>query len=761
MPNLWSYEFYLNWKEWIVPRDAVLVESNVENNGFFSVLSGRIVQCDGLIGCSMSCLLKENQLVSLVRVGSYLGGNESKFRYSYVAKIMSVLYGMRDGERSELGLLMGSSLKQCRMCRVFGLWYNTEDWSLYVVSERYGGKHLNDLENGSLGRDEEKMNLAVKDDMPTFAIIGMELCEAASDLHSQGLILGSLSLPCFNVDHFGRLYMDLNEVMVLGRRVSKMIAEVVRMKLKSDDKELDVLLKMDALKIDAFVSPEMLLEFLQKESVELASGCLRYAVGYGSDVWSLACLLICLLIRRPFTEEMQHYYGLFPSLIEEEGSDYMGLYTGWMEKVIGLLEHRLGSEFLSLKDILCKCLSYDPGSRPVATELWKCIRQLVIKPECDMMVGLEHKVNEENSSHCLVLGELCQLHLETYKGSKRGIIDGFQPKDDNDKADVDQVAEGRVDKDVVEGLSGSHVKSIDLKGHIDCITGLAVGGDFLFSSSFDKTICVWSLQDFTPVHSFKGHEHRVMAVVFVDEEQSLCISGDNGGGICIWGASIPFVQEPMKTLYEQKDWRYSGIHALAASGAGYFYSGSGDKTIKAWSLQDYTLSCTMSGHKSVVSALTVCNGVLYSGSWDGTIRLWCLSDHSPLTVFGEDTPGNVTSVLSLAADQRFLIVTHENGCIKIWSNDVFLKSTQVHNGAIFTVGMEGKWLFTGGWDKIVNVQELSGDEFRMDAIPIGSIACDSVITSLLYRQGKLFVGQADRIIKYVDAVKFHILQSRH
>ena len=148
------------------------------------------------------------------------------------------------------------------MCKVFGLWYNTEDQSLYVVFERYGGKHLNDLENGSVGRDEEKMNLAVKDDMPTFAIIGMELCEAASDLHSQRLILGSLSLPCFSVDHFGCLYMDFNEVMVLGRRVRKMITEVVRMKLKFDGKELDVWLKMDALKTDAFVSPEMLLEFL-------------------------------------------------------------------------------------------------------------------------------------------------------------------------------------------------------------------------------------------------------------------------------------------------------------------------------------------------------------------------------------------------------------------------------------------------------------------------------------------------------------------
>ena len=45
----------------------------------------------------------------------------------------------------------------------------------------------------------------------------------------------------------------------------------------------------------------------------------------------------------------------------------------------------------------------------------------------------------------------------------------------------------------------------------------------------------------------------------------------------------------------------------------------------------------MNGHKSVVSALAVSDGVLYSGSWDGTIRLWSLNDHSPLTVLGEDT----------------------------------------------------------------------------------------------------------------------------
>lgn len=92
-------------------------------------------------------------------------------------------------------------------------------------------------------------------------------------------------------------------------------------------------------------------------------------------------------------------------------------------------------------------------------------------------------------------------------------------------------------------------------------------------------------QDFSHVHSFKGHEDRVTAVIFVDGEEPLCISADKGGVICIWGARSPLELTPWKKLSEPKDWRYSGIHALAISGTRYLYTGSGDRSIKAWSLQ--------------------------------------------------------------------------------------------------------------------------------------------------------------------------------
>jgi preprotein translocase subunit SecA len=76
-----------------------------------------------------------------------------------------------------------------------------------------------------------------------------------------------------------------------------------------------------------------------------------------------------------------------------------------------------------------------------------------------------------------------------------------------------------------------------------------------------------------------------------------------------------------------------------------------------------------------------------------------------------------------------------------------MKSMKIQNGAILSIAVNGKWLFTGGWDKTINVQELSGDEISVNCAHVGSIPGSSVITSLLYWEGKLFAGFADKTIK--------------
>ncbi|CAI9266659.1 unnamed protein product [Lactuca saligna] len=671
IPNFWSHEFHYNWKEWVIPRDTISVDASVTLDESF--LLGTVANSDASSGPFSRCSMKRHQKVSLFKVGSFTHSNENRFNYSYLAKVISILFKMRDGVLAELMLILSSSLKAYRICTAYGLWYNEENGHLYLICERKHTTLLNVIESD------------IQDDISSFSMIGMELCETISQLHETELVTGCASLSCFGIDDFGHLFIDLNNVFMVGHRIQNMISETLSFAENKDSKRFEMY---------TFPSPELLSEFVKKRDVDLEFG--KSTISYSSDVWSIACILLLFLIGKSFGEETQNFLCSYIfALVNENGDDCEELYMAWFDKVCGLLDTKLGSDYVLMKDLLHKCVCLDPGTRPVVTDLWKSMRELIIKPKFEVMRSLEEKVINKSTCHCLLLGDLSLPLKKPDKVDKNGFKDG------------DLV----VESGVIEGILENSIKCTDLKGHLDCISGLAVGGGFLFSCSFDKTVNVWSLQGLNHVHTFKGHEHKVMAIVYVNREAPICISADNGGEILIWAIKVPFEENAFKRLNEEKDWRYSGIHALAVSEAGYFYTGSGDKTIKAWSMHDYSLRCSMSGHKSVVSTLAVCDEVLYSGSWDGSIRLWCLSDHSPLAVLGEEeaaaSPSPFGSILCLALHNQTLVAAHENGYIK----------------------------------------KLSGDDDDDDATEIGSISGDSVVTALLYWQGKLFVGQADRIIK--------------
>ncbi|XP_071737798.1 uncharacterized protein [Rutidosis leptorrhynchoides] len=696
LPNLWSHEFYHKWKQWIVPQDSELIKSN--------------------------------QIVSLFKIASFTDNNDNdnnddddddddEFKYSYVAKVMMILFKMRDECLVELDLILTLASKEYRICSAYGLWYNNKDDYLYLVCER---KHTSLL------------NLTVKDDdyddISSVGMIGMELYETFSRLHDVGLVSGCTSFSCFVIDGFGHMLIDLNQVLIDGERVQKIIKDSIRSEMDSNDVDLES---------HVYPSPEVLVELIRKEAVDFDFDMSKCTVGFSSDVWSLACVLLSFLLGMSFVDETRGFLSSYIlKLVHGNTCECEELYATWLDNVSGFLDGKLGLEYTLMKELLQKCLCFDPKDRPLVNDVWKFMRGLIIKPKLDVISSSEQKATNESTSRCLVLADLIGSSNKTVKNDETGAM--------NDSRDDNVV----VESDVIEGVRKSSLSCIEMKGHLDCISGLAIGGGFLFSSSFDKTVNVWSLQGSNRVHTFKGHEHKVMAVVYVDSEPPLCISADNGGDIFIWAVNLPFDEKPVKRLNEEKDWRYSGVHSLAVSStSGYLYTGSGDKSIKAWSLNDYSLSYTMNGHKSVVSTLAVCNEVLYSGSWDGTVRLWCLSDHSPLAVLGEERP--VASVLSVATHTHTLVAAYENGSIKVWNKDVFLNSISPHSSSIFSICMEGPWLFSGGWNKTIVVQKLSGnDESGVEEVTeIGSIQGDSVVTALSYWEGRLFVGHADRTIK--------------
>ncbi|KAK4340995.1 hypothetical protein RND71_039496 [Anisodus tanguticus] len=191
---------------------------------------------------------------------------------------------------------------------------------------------------------------------------------------------------------------------------------------------------------------------------------------------------------------MQNYLSyLITAVRDEKGLDFVRWYVEWRQKIRTLIESRLGSEFTNMKEILLKCLEYDPENRPLVSELWKILRALVIKSELDEVKDLKQEIRMENMCNCLILGDFCQSINKVTKQSPRYTDDTSTVENVNGE-EADGVGNFGADKDVVEGLSCDQVKCIDLKGHLNCITGLAVGGGFLFSSSFDQIVNVWSLQ---------------------------------------------------------------------------------------------------------------------------------------------------------------------------------------------------------------------------------------------------------------------------
>ncbi|KAI3931770.1 hypothetical protein MKW98_012180 [Papaver atlanticum] len=775
---LWSddEEFYSNWKDWILPNDLLSIKE--EQNcklGDEEFLSLSLYQARVSNPLKRWCFdFRAGQTVSLLYVVSSssfdssvndkkIGVCKLGINFSYNARVMEALKRLREEERAELSLILSASFRQLRVCKVYGLWMNSNDGSVFLVCQHSdnhltnkllcGGLRKNCISGDEEDKDETIWNVDMNEEtMSGFALVGMDLCEALIGLHNEGVVCGYLALSCFTYDCFGHICVDQNGVLVMGRRVQKGIAEIVATSsingVNSDELLIQTQASFDS--VQAFVSPEVLLRlFNSKGTVAPDIDSLGYSVGYGSDVWSLACILILLLLGDPIAEGLfQDLYHHLPNSNKEKCDKLLGVYNDWMERTSSKLGSTLSTKYASLHQILHRCLDFNPGVRPQVIDVLMCIRELISRPRVDISVNLVNVVDVENETvHCLTLGFLCDFPKEVGR-ELESQENGYEVCEvDQGGVEFGQVRDGTCERDAVKGMCIGKLKAINLQGHIDCITGFAVGGGFLFSTSFDKTVNVWSLQNFSHMQSLKGHEHRVMAVVFVDAEKPLCISGDSGGGIFVWQVCIPLAQEPLKKWFELKDWRYSGIHALAVSGTEYLYTGSGDKSIKVWSLQDYTLTCTMNGHNSVVSSLAVCDGVLYSGSWDGTIRLWAIRDHSPLAVLGDNTPGSLSSVLSLSVEPHMIVAAYESGCVKVWWDDVLSSSIQTDSGANLALVMDGRWLFMGGWNKTVNVQELSGDELRVNVRPIGSIPCDSVVTALTYWEGKLYVGFADSAVK--------------
>ncbi|EGN92427.1 hypothetical protein SERLA73DRAFT_65794 [Serpula lacrymans var. lacrymans S7.3] len=247
--------------------------------------------------------------------------------------------------------------------------------------------------------------------------------------------------------------------------------------------------------------------------------------------------------------------------------------------------------------------------------------------------------------------------------------------------------------DSIRGEAGT--TSRKLVGHsgavyalsFDPLSGSAAPPRYLLSGSADSTVRLWSLDTFTNVVAYRGHQNPVWDV----------------------------------------QWSPIGI---------YFATASRDKTARLWSTDRASCLRIYAGHLSDVDCIRFHPNSLYlaTGSSDWTARLWDVQGGSCVRVFiGHQGP---VSTLAISPDGRYLASAGVDLSISLWDlgSGRRIKKMTGHTSAIYSLSFsaESSVLVSGGADWTVRCWDVKAAgcseaprENAEPEVPSKSLACSS------------------------------------
>lgn len=174
-------------------------------------------------------------------------------------------------------------------------------------------------------------------------------------------------------------------------------------------------------------------------------------------------------------------------------------------------------------------------------------------------------------------------------------------------------ASGSNDKHVIEWDLAAGMPARVLEGHtntVSCVTYSEAGGTLL-SASWDSTAKVW--KDGDCVHTLKGHEATVWAVLPLEDAEGHILTASGDRTIKLWAG-----ERCVRTYTGHAD----AVRSLAhVSGIG-FLSASNDGTVRLWELGGTCLHVQHASESFVYSVAVLPTGEWMTSSEDRTVKIW-------------------------------------------------------------------------------------------------------------------------------------------
>jgi WD40 repeat protein len=302
------------------------------------------------------------------------------------------------------------------------------------------------------------------------------------------------------------------------------------------------------------------------------------------------------------------------------------------------------------------------------------------------------------------------------------------------------------------------------QGHSNATYAIALFAEqnLLASGHEDETIKLWELNlnptqglndDLQPFRVLNGHSNRVFSIAFSPNGQFL-VSSSADRTVKLWN---PHTGECLKTLLGHGSW----VWAVAFSPDGNLIaSGSYDRTVKIWDVSSGECLQTLQGHPGSVLAIafSLDGKTLFSSGYDKVVKHWDLESGNCLNTWEADS--NRVWAVAVSPNCQSIATGGDDFSVKLWeiSTATCLRTFSGHTNQVLCI------LFTEGGDRMIS----SSSDRTIKIWDVLTGDCLGTLDrhqhwvwslSLSPDERTLFSGSWDETIKYWDIANSECLQT--
>ncbi|CAH8271321.1 unnamed protein product [Arabidopsis lyrata] len=271
-----------------------------------------------------------------------------------------------------------------------------------------------------------------------------------------------------------------------------------------------------------------------------------------------------------------------------------------------------------------------------------------------------------------------------------------------------------------------------LAGHKEVILSLdtcvsSSGNVLIVTGSKDKTVRLWNATSKSCIGVGTGHNGDILAVAFAKKSFSFFVSGSGDRTLKVW--SLDGISEGSEDPVNLKTRSVVAAHdkdinsVAVARNDSLVCTGSEDRTASIWRLPDLVHVVTLKGHKRRIFSVefSTVDQCVMTASGDKTVKIWAISDGSCLKTF----EGHTSSVLraSFITEGTQFVSCGADGLLKLWNVNTSecIATYDQHEDKVWAlaVGKKTEMIATGGGDAVINLWHDSTasdkeDEFRKE-----------------------------------------------